>query len=110
MLYAQLAPWKDLFGTGGPVPVHGVSLCLGRLAVLLGNTEAADRHFADSMRVHDAVRSPFGAAETAFHWGHFLLDRDHERARSLLGTTLQLAHQYGFDDIERRANQTLRSR
>jgi hypothetical protein len=91
MLYAQLAPWKDLFGTGGPVPVHGVSLCLGRLAVLLGNPAAADRHFADSMRIHQTVRSPFGTAETAIQWGHLLLDRDRERARNLLGTALQLA-------------------
>ena len=110
ILYAKLAPWKDLFGTGGPIPIHRVSLCLGRLAVLLGNTEAADRHFADSMRVHDAVRSPFGTAETAFHWGQLLLNRDHERARTLLGTALQLAGRYGFGDIERRADETLRTR
>ena len=43
------------------------------------------RHFAGSMRVHEAIRSPFGTVETAFHRGHFLLDRDHERARNLLG-------------------------
>ena len=110
ILYAKLAPWKDLFGTGGPVPIHGVSLSLGRLAVLLGNTEAADRHFADSMRVHDAVRSPFGTAETAFHWGQLLLNRDPEHARTMLGTALQLASRYGFGDIERRADQTLRTR
>ena len=107
MLYAQLAPWKDLFGTGGPVPIHGVSLCLGRLAVLLGNPAAADRHFADSMRIHQTVRSPFGTAETAIQWGHLLLDRDRERARNLLGTALQLAGRYGFGHIERRADETL---
>ena len=110
ILYARLAPWKDLFGTGGPVPIHGVSLSLGRLAGLLGNTEAADSHFADSMRVHDAVRSPFGAAETAFHWGQLLLDRDHERAQSLIGRALQLAGRYGFGDIERRADEALETR
>ena len=110
MGFNRLAPWKDLFGTGGPVPIHGVSLSLGRLAGLLGNTEAADHHFADSMRVHDSVRSPFGTAETAVHWGQLLLNRDHERARTLLGTALQLAGRYGFGDIERRADQTLRTR
>ncbi|HZM67685.1 MAG TPA: hypothetical protein VFC16_15445 [Nakamurella sp.] len=110
ILYAKLSRWKDLFGTGGPVPIHGVSLSLGRLAGLLGNTEAADGHFADSMRIHDAVRSPFGAAETAFHWGQLLLDRDHERTQSLIGTALQLAGRYGFGDIERRADEAQETR
>ena len=109
VLESEAAPWKNLFGTGGPVPIHGVSLSLGRLAVLLGNTDAADDHFADSMRIHEAVRSPFGTAETAYHWGHLLLDRNHEHARTLLGTARQLAGRYGFGDIERRADQTLRT-
>jgi hypothetical protein len=110
ILYAKLAPWKDLFGTGGPVPIHGVSLSLGRLAALLGNTEAADSHFADSMRVHEAVRSPFGKAETAFYWGRLLLDRDSEHALTLLATARQLADRYGFGDIERRADEALETR
>ncbi len=108
ILYAKLAPWKHLFGTGGPVPIHSVSLSLGRLAALLGDTEAADSHFAESMRVHEAVRSPFGNAETAFHWGQLLLDRD--RARTLLGIARQLAGRYGFGDIERRADEALLAR
>jgi hypothetical protein len=110
ILYAKLAPWKHLFGTGGPVPIHGVSLSLGRLAALLGDVEAADSHFAESMRTHETVRSPFGNAETAFHWGQLLLDRDHEHARTLLGIALQLASRHGFRDIERRASQALRTR
>jgi len=60
------------------------------------------------MRVHEAVRSPFGNAETAFHWGQLLLDRD--RARTLLGIARQLAGRYGFGDIERRADEALLAR
>jgi hypothetical protein len=36
ILYRRLSPWQELFGTAGPIPIHGVSHALGRLAVLPG--------------------------------------------------------------------------
>src|SRR5947208_14628517 len=60
VLYRKLAPWKHLFATAGPLPVHGVSLALGRLATLRGAVQAADGHFAEAMRVHEVVGAPFG--------------------------------------------------
>jgi DNA-binding SARP family transcriptional activator len=101
ILFARLKPWKHLFGTGGPMPVHGVSHSLARLAVLLGDGRAAEQHFANAWRIHRQMRAPFYTAETALHWGRFLLERDLERARSLLAHAHQLARQYGFGDVER---------
>jgi hypothetical protein len=61
------------------------------------------------MRVHDAVRAPFGTVGTAYHWGQLLLDRDRERARTLLGTAGQVAGRYRFGDVRRRADESLRT-
>lgn len=102
-LYAALAPWKHLFAMSGPLPLHAVSLALGRLAALRGDAETAATHYADAMRIHEVVRSPFGVAQTALHWGRLLLRTDAERARVLLETAADLAHRFGFRDIARRA-------
>jgi tetratricopeptide (TPR) repeat protein len=102
-LYAELAPWKHLFAMSGPLPLHAVSLALARLASLRGDADTATRHYADAMRIHELVRSPFGIAQTALHWGRLLLHSNPNRARMLLGTATDLAHRYGFRDIARRA-------
>lgn len=41
ILYRELHPWKELFGTTGPIPIHGMSHALGRLAALLGEVRSA---------------------------------------------------------------------
>jgi tetratricopeptide (TPR) repeat protein len=109
VLYEKLLPWKHLFATGGPLPIHAVSLALGRLAALLGDVEAADGHFAEATLVHAAVRSPFGTAETALHWGRLLLDRKPERAGALLVTATEIADRHGYREIERQARDALRT-
>ena len=106
-LYTKLLPWKHLFATAGPLPIHAVSLSLGRLAALLGQVETADGHFAEAMLVHEAVRSPFGTAETALHWGRLLLDREPERAAPLLVVATEVADRHGYRYIERRAREAL---
>lgn len=98
-LYAALAPWKHLFAMSGPLPLHAVSLALGRLAALRGDAETAATHYADAMRIHEVVRSPFGIAQTALHWGRLLLGTNPERARVLLETAADLAHRFDFRDI-----------
>lgn len=102
-LYPKLLPWKELFGTGGPMPVHGVSHALARLAALLGDVESADRHFADAWRIHRHMRAPFYVAETGLHWGIFLQKRDPARSAELITEAGRLARRYGFGEVERRA-------
>jgi tetratricopeptide (TPR) repeat protein len=109
VLYPKLSPWKHLFGTGGPMPIQGVSHSLGRLAALLGDTDAAEQHFADAWRIHQQMRAPFYTAETGLHWGRFLLSHDPKRARPLLNEALDLARRYGFGAVERDATATLAS-
>jgi DNA-binding SARP family transcriptional activator len=99
-LYQILVPWKSLFATGGPLPIHAVSLALGRLATLLGRPETAGQHFSEAMRIHEAVRSPFGTATTALHWGQLLLDHDPPRARTLLALSADIAQRHGLSAIE----------
>ncbi|HEY5878587.1 MAG TPA: BTAD domain-containing putative transcriptional regulator [Nakamurella sp.] len=103
ILYRRLLPWQELFGTAGPIPIHGVSHALGRLAVLLGDIDSAERHFAVAWRMHRRMRAPFYTAETELYWGRMLMQADPDRARSLLDHALDLARRYGFGDVECRA-------
>ena len=107
ILYRKLHPWKELFGTAGPLPIHGVSHALGRLAALLGETANADRHFALAWLIHQRMRAPFYIAETGLYWGRMLIESQPDRARTLLTRALELARQHGFGDVERRASHTL---
>ena len=107
VLYRQLHPWKDLFGTLGPMPIHGVSHALGRLAAVLGEMDAAEQHFASAWRTHQRMRGPFYIAETGLYWGTMLIESEPDRARSLLNHALDLARRYGFGDVERRATVAL---
>ena len=109
ILYRRLHPWKELFGTAGPMPIHGVSHALGRLAALLGNTETAEDHFELAWRTHQRMRAPFYTAETGLYWAQMLIRTDPNRARSLLTHALELARRHGFGDVERRAAQALSS-
>ena len=51
-LYTKLRPWKERFGTGGPMPVHGVSHALGRLAALLGQPRPPSNTSPAPRRIH----------------------------------------------------------
>jgi hypothetical protein len=103
MLYPRLAPWEHLFATAGPLPIHGVGLALARLATVLDEHEAADRHFCAAMTRHRSLPSPFYEAETAVHWGCTLLDRDPGRALELLTEAAGLAARHSFQEVRRRA-------
>ncbi len=107
VLYEKLKPWKHLFGISGPLPAHGVSHCLARLAVLLGDNDSAEGHFADAWRTHRRMRAPFYIAETGLYWGRHLVNGAPERAGKLVNSALSLARRYGFGDVERRAELTL---
>jgi hypothetical protein len=75
-------------------------LVLGRLAILLGQPHAADQHFRQPMRVHQAVRCPFGTATTALHSGQRLLDRGPPRVRGLLALSAGIARRDGPGAID----------
>ena len=96
-----------MVGTCGPLPVHAVSLALGRLAALADDAIAAGRHFDEAARVHASVHCPFGEAETALHWGRWLLTCDPERSRRLLSDAAARAERHGFATTRRRAEQEL---
>jgi len=109
VLYSKLAPWPDLFGTTGPIPVHGVSHALGRLAALAGDFNSAVRHFELASKIHHRMGAPFYAAETALYHGGTLIETQPDRARTLLTDALQIARRQGYGDVERRAARALLS-
>jgi hypothetical protein len=106
-VYARLRPWKNLFATSGPLPVHGVSHCLARLAALLGQTDAAAGHFADAWHIHRRMQAPFYTADTSLHWARFLDGRDRGRAATLLAEARDLAGRHGFAELASRCEEAL---
>jgi DNA-binding CsgD family transcriptional regulator len=77
---------------------------------LIARDDAADQHFQDALRMHDAAGRPFGRARTQLAYGEFLRrNRRRVDARAHLGAALQV-----FDDLRagpwaERARQELRA-
>jgi len=83
------------------------ALYLGMLASLLDAPEAADRHFATALELHQAMSAPFPTARSELEWGKLLLrdgpTADPERARDLLESAHSAAVLHGYAEIARQA-------
>ena len=76
MLYERLLPWGDQFATTHVTANGGVSHYLGMLAHTLGLHDEADRWFAKSVALHEAMETPFFVAWSQTEWASLLVDRD----------------------------------
>lgn len=64
-LHDALAPYADRLAIAVPVGFHGsVRLTLGRLAAVLGDSDAAREHLLEARRVHDELGLPAWVART----------------------------------------------
>jgi hypothetical protein len=75
--------------------MHHITKCSPQPQRTVARPETAGQHFSEAMRIHEAVRSPFGTATTALHWGQLLLDHDPPRARTLLALSADIAQRNG---------------
>jgi class 3 adenylate cyclase/tetratricopeptide (TPR) repeat protein len=77
---------------------------LGMLAASLGQLDKADRFFADAHTTHASVPAPAWLARTRLEWARMLVSRrdpgDTDRARGLLGQTLETARELGLRKVE----------
>jgi len=110
-LYPRLARWPHLVGFTGVNISGAVALSLGTLATVLGRYRDAEAHFAEALRIHENLASPFFIAMTDLEWGRMLLSRrepdDPARAETTLRSALALAHRYGYAALEARAREGL---
>ncbi len=112
-LYPRLARWPRLVGFTGVNVQGAIALSLGTLATVLGCHEDAEAHFAEALEIHQRLTAPFFIGMTRLEWSRMLLSRrgsgDVAHARTTLGSALDLAHQYGYAELERRVAEELSS-
>jgi tetratricopeptide (TPR) repeat protein len=111
VLYELLHPYGKRLAVAGVRPNLCVSHYLGMLATTLGHLDDAEAHFARAAATHEALGAPTWLARTRLEWARLLLARgragDVDRARMLLGQTLDTARELGLANVERRAVQLL---
>lgn len=85
-LYRALGPYASYCHAGGAGAVvcrGSLSTVLGRLAVLLGRTEEAERHYAAGATVNRRMGAIPYLAETLLYWAELVSGSDRARARPL---------------------------
>jgi class 3 adenylate cyclase/tetratricopeptide (TPR) repeat protein len=82
-LYPALEPYAGQWASVMPMTLGAIDRILGQLAVVMGEWNAAERHFAEAVRIHDAAPAPSFAA------------------RARLGLITVLAARNGPGDMER---------
>ena len=112
-LFGMLEPWSDQFPTMSITVWMPVCHYLGRLAVVLGRLEDAERSFARALELEEGLRAPLFAAETRLAWGAALLDSDsagaNGRGEQMVRDALAAGRELGIARIERRAVDLLAS-
>jgi class 3 adenylate cyclase len=107
VLYRQLGRHPEHVVPYPSFPTPSVRHHLGLLATALRRLDEADRHFAGAVADHVRIRAPTYLARTRLEWGSMLLARrqpgDAERAKELLGQSLDTARELGLGNVERRA-------
>jgi hypothetical protein len=108
-LYDLLLPYAALHAQNcGAVTFDGsYAHHLGTLAATLARWEQAERHLTEAAAAHEHLGAKAWLARTRLEWARMLLARrqpgDAERARVLLGQTLDAARPLRLANVERQA-------
>jgi len=101
LVYPELAP---LAGTNVMVG-HGVACYgaadryLGMLAATLGDTDTAERHFEEALRLNRRMGATTWLAHTAYEYGRMRLRLNDDRAHPLLADAARLAETIGMPTL-----------
>jgi tetratricopeptide (TPR) repeat protein len=77
---------------------------LGRLAHLLGRSDAAIAHFDTALSITERLKAPYWIARTQLDYADLLRDvRRNDEAAQLVGQALETAKTFGFAALESRA-------
>ena len=110
-LYHPFAERVVIVGAIGP-PIGSAHHDLGILATVLGDYDAAERHFTSAMEWEGPDGVPHGRMHTSHYFADMLVRRgdpgDRERAHALVAETLPLAEAAGFGGIVAKLRQVQR--
>jgi tetratricopeptide (TPR) repeat protein len=108
ILYDFLLPYQELTVVVGNASVclGATSRFLGQLAAMLGQWDAAERHFRHALDLNSQMSASTWLAHTQFQYSQMLFQRgamkDIERANELLDSALQTADELGMRGLESR--------
>jgi hypothetical protein len=108
-LYELLLPYRSQFGYSGYTIFCSVERMLGRLALLVGDLDLADRHLAAAEAVHERLGARLQLAWTRIDQAKVLIARrsDGDRARELLEHARNQADEVGGELARRAAEELL---
>jgi tetratricopeptide (TPR) repeat protein len=111
VLFHLLEPYASQLALTPAGALGAVAHFLAILAATVGDFDEAQRRFADAAATHERIGAPTWLARTRLEWARMLLTRrepgDAERARELLGRSLETARELGLANVERRAIELL---
>ncbi len=109
ILYERMAPYETQGVAAGGTFSGTMGMSLAHLAVVLGLSDAAARHFEQADTQLRALGAPFWHSRNQVGWANLLIDRgteaDLQRARELLVEATATAAANGCGGVERRANE-----
>jgi hypothetical protein len=107
----KFIPYHDQIVFTGATVNASVAHHLGLLDHTLGRLDDADHWFAESLELHERLRSPLFVACTQAAWAALLVERnrgdDRTRARDMAEPALAAATAGGYGAIERDARAVL---
>jgi hypothetical protein len=113
ILRPLLEPYADQYANNGTVWLGRVGGFVALLDDLLGDTDAADRHFASAAEAHRSLPAPVALTWTLVDWGEASLrwrTDDRSAADAHLREGRDLAARLGLDHLHRRAVDALNDR
>jgi tetratricopeptide (TPR) repeat protein len=103
-LYDLLAPYGDMVAFNSTTCDGALARSLGRLAHLLGRSDAAEAHFGTALSINDGIKAPYWIARTQLDYADLLRDVGKtDEAAAIVGQALETAKRFGFAALERRA-------
>lgn len=107
-IYEKLAPFAGQMICNQAFTMTGVDGILGGLAGLLGDDEAAERHFAEAEAITTAGGARWAAARDDLTQAEYHATRANvEKAQDHVSRCLVAAREHGYADLERRARTVL---
>ncbi len=104
ILYHQLLPYAERNAVSAPDACSGsVARCLGVAATTMTRWDDAERHFDDALTMNLRTRTKTWVAWTQYNYAQMLMAKSKSnKAKDLLKTALDTAHELGMANLETR--------
>ncbi len=104
ILYDLLSPYGEMVVFNLGVSEGALARSLGRLAHLLGRSDAAQLHFRSALAINERLRAPYWLARTRLDFADLLRDiGKSDEATGFVDQAQETAKRFGFAALESRA-------